>query len=82
MLCVQPATHPILPCRTLTRYVITAHMYVSHFRSACLMRVDRRVQEGVASFVEKRPPNFEGYSEDNELIKIMRQQRAVNRNRL
>ena len=46
------------------------------------MRVDRRVQEGVASFVEKRPPNFEGYSEDNELIKIMRQQRAVNRNRL
>lgn len=38
--------------------------------------------EGVASFVEKRPPNFEAYSEENELIKIMRAQRAVNRNRL
>ena len=38
--------------------------------------------EGVASFVEKRAPNFEPYSEENELIKIMRAQRAVNRNRL
>lgn len=38
--------------------------------------------EGVASFVYKRPPNFEAYSEENELIKIMRAQRAVNRNRL
>lgn len=38
--------------------------------------------EGVASFVEKRPPNFEGYSEENALIKIMRAQRAANRNRL
>ena len=38
--------------------------------------------EGVASFVEKRLPNFEGYSEENALIKIMRAQRAANRNRL
>ena len=38
--------------------------------------------EGVASFVDKRPPNFEAYSEENELMKIMRAQRAVNRNRL
>ena len=38
--------------------------------------------EGVASFVEKRPPKFEGYSEDNALVQIMRRHRARNHNRL